>query len=84
MELKDEAMARLFELVASTLKVSLEKVNLDSGPSTLDGWDSFHHVHLMVAVEERYKIELDGDEIANMISVGDIARVLKERGVLAA
>ena len=83
MELKEQAMPHLCELVADTLKVSRDAVNLESGPLTLPQWDSFNHLHLMVAVEERYKIELGPDEIATMISVQDIMRILQEKGMVA-
>ena len=83
MELKEQAMPHLCELVADTLKVSRDTVNLESGPLTLPQWDSFNHLHLVVAVEERYKIELEVDEIATMISVKDIMRILQEKGVVA-
>lgn len=83
MELKEQAIPHLCGLVADTLKVSRDAVNLDSGPLTLPQWDSFNHLHLVVAVEERYKIELGVDEIATMISVKDIMRILQEKRVVA-
>ena len=83
MELKEQTMPGLFALVADTLKVSRDAVNLDSGPLTLPQWDSFNHLHLVIAVEECYKIELRVDEIATMISVKDIMRILQEKGVVA-
>ena len=83
MELIEQAMPHLCELVADTLKVSRDAVNLESGPLTLPQWDSFNHLHLVVAIEERYKVELRVDEIATMISVKDIMRILQEKRVVA-
>ena len=80
MELNHEAIEQLRRLVADTLGVAEELVNLESGPATLPQWDSFSHIHLIVALEERYQIELDVDEIATMISVREIARVLGQSG----
>ena len=82
MGLNEKAIVQLRQLVADTLNISQELVNLESGPSTLPEWDSFNHIHLMVALEGRYEIELDVDEIANMISVREIVRVLEERAVV--
>ncbi len=84
MDLKEQAVPQLCQLVADTLNIPTEAVTLDAGPAMLPQWDSFNHVHLIVAIEDRYKIELDGDEIATMISVREIARVLQERGVVVA
>lgn len=77
-------LARLYSLVAETLSVPLDEITPQSGPLTLPQWDSFHHVHLMVAIEEQYGIELGVEEISTMITVEEIARVLHRKGVLSA
>lgn len=82
MESKEQATQQLLQLVAEGLKVALEKVTLDSGPLMLPEWDSFSHLHLMVAVEDRYKVAFDPDAIAEMISVRDILRALQDKGVV--
>ncbi len=79
MGLNEQAIVQLRQLVADVLNVSHELVTLDSGPTTLPQWDSFNHIHLIVALEERYQIEMDVDEIANMVSVREIALVLEQK-----
>ena len=79
----DETMAEIRAVVAKTLNVPLAAVGPTTGPQTLSQWDSFAHVHLMVAIEDHYKIELDPEEIATMISVAEIARALARKGVVA-
>lgn len=82
MESKEQATQQLLQLVADGLKVAREKVTLDSGPLVLPEWDSFSHLHLMVAVEDRYKVAFDPDAIAEMISVRDILLALQDKGVV--
>ena len=44
-------------------------------------WDSLTHMMLIVRLEENYQIQLSGDEIADMQSVGDARRVLLAHGI---
>ena len=40
--------------------------------SDVEGWDSFNHVRLIVAVEEKFKISLSTAEVADLRNVGDL------------
>lgn len=74
-------MNDLCRLVAETLKLDPATVSPKTGPLTEPQWDSFHHVHLIMAVEDRYGVELEPNEIAGLRSVDDIALMLHARGV---
>ena len=43
-------------------------------------WDSLAHILLIVRLEESYQIELTGDEIADIKSVGDARAALLAHG----
>ena len=75
-------MTQLCQLVAGILKVDASKVGPEAGPLTLPQWDSFHHVHIVVAVEETFGVQLSPDEIVGLLSVSDIAGALQKRGIL--
>lgn len=74
-------MKRLCELVAGVLKVAPDQIDPESGPLTLSQWDSFHHVHIIVTVEETFGVQLSPDEIVSLLSVSDIADALRKKGV---
>ncbi len=44
-------------------------------------WDSMAHMLFIVRLEELYQIQLGGDEIADLKSVGDARAALLARGV---
>lgn len=44
-------------------------------------WDSMSHMLLIVRLEEDFNVLLDGEEIANMTSVGTARQILRSRGV---
>jgi acyl carrier protein len=72
---------QLCGFVAEILGVEPALVGPETGPLTLAKWDSFNHIHLVVAIEETYGIELSPDEIVSLLSVSDVARLLQEKGV---
>ena len=43
-------------------------------------WDSMSHMFFITKLEEEYNIELTGDEIANMQTVGDVKNVIISKG----
>lgn len=47
-------------------------ISRDTTASDIDGWDSFNHVRLIVAVEEKFEIGLSTAEVADLRNVGDL------------
>lgn len=45
-------------------------------------WDSMNHMLFITKLEESFQVQLDGDEIASIETIGDIKRILNEKGVL--
>ena len=46
-------------------------------------WDSLAHMMLISRLEEDFKVQFTGDEIADMAAVGDARRALQAHGVAA-
>ncbi|MBI1891049.1 MAG: acyl carrier protein [Burkholderiales bacterium] len=69
----EKIFADVFALQASTVNDQLELASIPA-------WDSLTHMMLIVQLEDTYKIQLSGDEIADMKSVGDARRALQAHG----
>jgi len=67
-----QAMSAVFKLDASTLPD-------DAGMKQVPAWDSLTHLDLIAKLEETFRFELTGDEIAEMRTVGDIRRIVGSR-----
>jgi acyl carrier protein len=63
----------------------LPESSIDDGLklSAIATWDSMAHMQLIVALEESFKVQFSGDEIADMKSVGDARQLLKAHGATA-
>lgn len=71
----------IHELIASSLKIPVSRISDETSMKNTQEWDSLKHMELILAIEQHYKLELTGDEIADMVSVKAIADILKKRGV---
>ena len=70
-------------LVAEVLQVPAAIVNDDLAMQDVDVWDSLKHMELIVSLEQTFGLQLSFEEIVTMQSVGNIKRVLKERGAVS-
>jgi acyl carrier protein len=68
-------------VVAGALGVPPASVSDATSPETLRRWDSLRHLELMNAVEDAYAIRFSAAEILRAKSVGDIRRLLGEKGL---
>ena len=51
----------------------------------IEAWDSFAHINLMLGIEAEFGVEFDSDEIATLLSVGQISEALHRRlGIVSA
>lgn len=73
----------LFEVIARALNVPPASISDASSPDTLRRWDSLRHLDLMNAIEDAYSVRFSTAEIMKARSVGDIRRLLHEKGVEA-
>ena len=72
---------RLHEVIARALRVPATSVSDESSPATLRRWDSLHHLELMTEIEEAYGVQFSTADMVRAQSVGEIRRLLRERGI---
>ena len=79
MNMKSNAMT-LEEIIASALSLSINELDDSKEFNSLAGWDSMTHMILITDMESAFGVELSGDEIADMRTIGDARRILKNHG----
>jgi acyl carrier protein len=71
---------KLEQLLAELLQIPVTQITGELAMKDLDVWDSLKHMELIAALEQQFDLQLSFDEIVAMRSVGDIKRVLSNRG----
>ena len=68
----------ILNIIANTLDVDVEDVELDTAVGDLPEWDSLHHLMIIKALEEEYKIKFSKDDLAELEDVSDLIALVKE------
>jgi acyl carrier protein len=75
--------AALFEqiraMASDLFGVPVEQITAASSPQTLENWDSIQHLNLVLAVEEKFGVQLSPEEIEEMKSVGETAKLVESK-----
>ena len=66
--------------IASDLfAVPTERVTADSSPQSIEQWDSIQHLNLALALEQRFNLQLSPEEMEQMKTIGQIAKIVEEK-----
>src|SRR5438034_237435 len=75
---------QLKTLVAGFLKLEAEQLEPDSAAGDFPQWDSFAHANLIMEIERHFRVTFDVEDVLEMVSLGDIAAVLRRVSATAA
>ena len=70
----------LRDIVADTLEISPEEVTMETSMETVEDWDSFRHLQLILSVEGEYGVQLDPQQVPELTSVGKLQAALQQKG----
>jgi len=45
----------------------------------VEGWDSLHHIRLIIAIERRFKIKFKNSEVEQLTNVGDLVSAIDRK-----
>jgi acyl carrier protein len=68
----DKLLEEVNVIFREVLENSSLKINLNTSAQDIDNWDSLNHVMLIAAIESKYNISFELDEMINFKNVGDI------------
>lgn len=66
-------------IASDVFGVPASKLSADSSPETIENWDSMQHLNLVLAIEEKFGIQLDPEEIEQMKTIGAVAAVVEKK-----
>jgi acyl carrier protein len=74
-------MGEVQQLMANILMCEPEALPSESTPlRDLKGWDSLKHVFLVVELEKRLNRQLTAEEIQRIVTLADVASVIRQKG----
>ena len=56
--------------------IPADQITTESSPETIENWDSMQHLNLVLAIEEKFGVQFDPEDIEQMNNVGAVARLV--------
>ena len=72
---------RLYQVIGNVLNVEPSTLSEDSNADNTANWDSLRHIEVIFAVESAFHVRFTMPEIASLRKLGDIRRLLINKGV---
>jgi acyl carrier protein len=66
-------------IAADVLDVDPASLRPESGPESIDKWDSVHHLSLILALEQQFDIQFEPAEIDAMKTLSMMADVVAQK-----
>jgi acyl carrier protein len=70
----------LLDIVANVMEVQVSQIDDDSGPETIENWDSFRGLILFEELESKFNVKFTLNELLNIKKIKDIKNILSVRG----
>ena len=74
--------ASTFERVQSVASdifgIPVDRITAESSPETIENWDSMQHLNLVLAIEEKFGVQLDPEDIEQMKNIGAVAALVEK------
>ena len=65
-------------LASDIFGIPADKITAESSPETIESWDSVQHLNLVLALEERFGVQLEPEDIEQMKNIGAIATLVEK------
>ena len=76
---QDPIMAAVAQIIRELLDLPDLVVTAATSAKDVDGWDSFNHINIVVAIESHFGIKFNTAEFETMADVGALARLIHDK-----
>ena len=78
---QQQVPSSLRDIVADTLEVSPEEITAETSTDSVETWDSFRHLQLILSLEGEYGIQFDPGQVPDLTTVAKLQSALEQKGV---
>jgi acyl carrier protein len=75
--LKPTVFEQIRGIASDLLAIPPERITAESSPQSIEAWDSNQHLSLVLAIEDKFNLQLSPEEIEQMKNIGEIAQIVK-------
>lgn len=71
----------LESIIAEVLEIPVDQIDDSSTMENIDSWDSLRHMELVLAIEQRFKVEFTAEELLELSGVKEIKQMLGTKAI---
>ncbi len=75
----NDVESRVRSVLAEVFGLNAQDVGPDTSTDTVEGWDSLHHLTVVLSLEEEFEIQFDDQETLSLVNFPLIIAVVRER-----
>lgn len=72
----------LLNIIANVMEVQVTQIDDESGPETIENWDSFRGLILFEELETKFNVKFTLNDLLGVKKIKDIKNILSVRGAL--
>jgi acyl carrier protein len=76
---KDQILSDVTQIIRDVLDTPDLAVTEATSADSVEGWDSFNHINIVVAVESHFGVKMHTAEIEELRNVGDLVELVHEK-----
>jgi acyl carrier protein len=74
-----EILAKVGASIAAVLDQPKLVVSMRTTAEDIEGWDSFNHINIVVAIESEFDIKFNTAEVEQLRAVGEFVKLIEEK-----
>ena len=76
---KAEVLSQVRDILADVLDLPDLTVTEQTTAEDVEGWDSFNHINIVVAIESKFGIKFHTAEVEELRNVGDLVELVEKK-----
>jgi acyl carrier protein len=76
---QSEIQEQVRDIIADVLDLPDLTVTRDTKAEDVEGWDSFNHINIVVAVESKFGIKIHTAEVEELRNVGELVDLVEKK-----
>jgi acyl carrier protein len=76
---KAQVLAEVSEIIRDVLDLPDLVVTRETSAENVEGWDSFNHINIVVAVEAHFRVKIHTAEIEELKNVGELVDLVGQK-----
>jgi acyl carrier protein len=76
---KAQVLAEVSEIIRDVLDLPDLVVTTATSAENVEGWDSFNHINIVVAVEAHFRVKIHTAEIEELKNVGELVDLVGQK-----